>query len=173
MIRRRTSTGGTETSDSPATPLADSGSNATDDRAAIIETVNRYATALDSRDWALLDEVFTPDAVADFGAGPLTGREALRDLVRRMLGRSGPSQHTLTDHRIDLGTDSARCVCQVRALSTGIGQATGRSYELLGEYRDQLVRSPDGWRIARREMMIHREIGSRDVLNSTPPSAEE
>jgi ketosteroid isomerase-like protein len=135
-----------------------------DDRAAVIDTVNRYATALDSRDWALLDEVFTPDAVGDFGAGPLSGREALRDLVRRVVGGGGPSQHLLGNHRVEVDGDTARCVCQVRAFSAGSGAAGGGSYELLGEYRDQLVRTPDGWRIARRDMTIHHEIGSRDVL---------
>ena len=140
-----------------------------DERTAIIDTVNRYATALDSRDWALLDQVFTPDAVGDFGAGVLSGREALRKLVKRMLGGSGPSQHLLANHRVQIQGDRADCVCQVRAFSAGVGPAAGRSYELLGEYRDQLVRTPDGWRIARREMRIHHEIGSRDVL--TPAAA--
>jgi 3-phenylpropionate/cinnamic acid dioxygenase small subunit len=137
-----------------------------DDRTAVIDTVNRYAAALDSRDWALLDEVFTPDAVGDFGRGPLIGREALRDLLRRVLGGSGPSQHLLANHRVELGGDTARCVCQVRAFSAGAGQAAGRSYELFGEYRDQLVRTPEGWRIARREMTIRHEIGTRDVLGT-------
>jgi ketosteroid isomerase-like protein len=135
-----------------------------DDRTAIIDTVNRYAAALDSRDWALLDEVFTPDAVGDFGAGLLTGREALRDLVRRMLGGCGRSRHVLADHRVELAGDTARCVCRVHALSSGAGSAAGRRHELFGEYRDRLVRTPDGWRIARREMAIHREVGTREVL---------
>jgi 3-phenylpropionate/cinnamic acid dioxygenase small subunit len=135
-----------------------------DDRTAVIDTVTRYATALDSRDWALLDEVFTPDAVGDFGAGPLAGREALRGLVRRMLGGSGPSQHLLANHRVEVDGDTARCVCQVRAFSAGVGPAAGRSYELLGEYRDRLVRTPEGWRIARRELKVHHERGSREVL---------
>jgi 3-phenylpropionate/cinnamic acid dioxygenase small subunit len=137
-----------------------------DDRTAIIDTVTRYATALDTRDWALLDEVFTPDAVGDFGAGLLTGRAAVRGLVVRMLGGSGPSQHLLANHRVELDGDVARCVCQVRAFSAGAGPAAGRSYELFGEYRDELVRTPEGWRIARREMTVHHEIGTRDVLGS-------
>jgi ketosteroid isomerase-like protein len=137
-----------------------------DDRTAVIDTVNRYATALDARDWALLDEVFTPDAVGDFGAGLLQGREAVRELVRRTLGGSGPSQHLLANHCVELDGDAARCVCQVRALSAGAGRAAGRSYELIGEYRDRLVRTPDGWRIAHREMIIHHEIGSREVLRA-------
>jgi 3-phenylpropionate/cinnamic acid dioxygenase small subunit len=137
-----------------------------DDRTAVIDTVNRYATALDSRDWTLLDEVFTPDAVGDFGAGTLCGREALRELVRSTVGGGGPSQHLLANHRVELDGDAARCVCQVRAFQAGTGAASGRSYELFGEYRDRLVRTPDGWRIARREMTIHHEIGTRSVLGA-------
>ena len=137
-----------------------------DDRSAVIDTVNRYATALDTREWALLDEVFTPDAVGDFGRATLHGRDAVRGMIRRMLDGSGPSQHLLANHRVELEGDSARCVCQVRAFSAGAGQALGRSYEVLGEYRDRLVRRPEGWRIARREMRIHHEIGTRDVLGS-------
>ena len=38
-----------------------------EDRFAIIETLDRYGLALDAKDWALLDQVFTPDAVGDFG----------------------------------------------------------------------------------------------------------
>ena len=139
-----------------------------DDRAAVIDTVNRYATALDARDWALLDRVFTPDAVADYGGGPLRGREAVRELVQRMLEGSGPSQHLLANHRVELDGDAARCVCQVRAYSAGTGPAAGQSYELLGEYRDRLVRTAEGWRIARREMTVHHEIGTRDVLGARP-----
>jgi hypothetical protein len=48
-----------------------------------------------------------------------------------------------------------------------VGPADGRSYELLGEYRDRLVRTAEGWRIARRELTVHHEIGSRDVLRPT------
>jgi ketosteroid isomerase-like protein len=136
-----------------------------DDRAAVIDTVNRYATALDSRDWALLDEVFTPDAVGDYGRGELKGRDALRSMIRRMLDGSGPSQHLLGNHRVELDGDVARCTCQVRAFSAGRGAAAGRSYEILGEYRDRLVRTKGGWRISRREMTIHHEIGTRDVLD--------
>jgi hypothetical protein len=135
-----------------------------DDRTAVIDTVNRYATALDTRDWALLDEVFTPDVLGDYGAGVLKGRDALRGMVRHMLGGTGPSQHLLANHRVDLEGDSARCICLVRAFSAGAGSTAGQSYELIGEYRDELVRTPEGWMIARRQMAVHHEIGSRDIL---------
>ena len=134
-----------------------------DDRAAIIDTVNRYATALDSRDWPLLDRVFTPDAVGDFGGGAVEGREAIRSLVRRALGDAGPTQHLLGNHRLEIDSDSARCVCQVRAFHADPA-GSAEVYELLGEYRDRLVRTSDGWRIAHRELAVNHEIGSRALL---------
>jgi len=136
-----------------------------DDRWSIIDTVNRYATALDTRVWDLLDEVFAEDVVADYGGGrPLFGRDAVRGMIEGMLGASGPSQHLLGNHRVEIDGDEARCTCQVRAFSAGTGRTAGQSYEVLAEYRDRLVRTPEGWRIAHREMAIHHEIGKRDVL---------
>jgi ketosteroid isomerase-like protein len=137
-----------------------------DDRAAVIDTVTRYATALDARDFAMLEDVFTQDATCDFGAGAVEGRHAVRRMMEQMLGGGGPSQHLLGNLVVEVEGDRARCVSQVRAFSAGAGAAAGRIYELFGEYRDELVRTPEGWRIARREMKVRHEIGDREVLRS-------
>ena len=63
-----------------------------DDRFAVIETLDRYAVALDTRDWSRLE------------------------------------------------------------------------YECFGEYRDRLVRTPEGWRIRQRAMRITHETGTRAIL---------
>ena len=136
------------------------------DRDAVIETVTRYATALDARDFGLLGAVFTEDVVCEFDAGAVEGRSALLEMLRSMLGGSGPSQHLLGNHVVEVTGDTARCVSQVRAFSAGVGDASGRTYELFGEYRDELVRTRDGWRIARRRMHVRHEMGDRAVLSS-------
>jgi hypothetical protein len=56
------------------------------DRHAVIDVLNRYAEALDHRDWALLDDVFLPDVTADYGVGALTGREAIVRSITDLLG---------------------------------------------------------------------------------------
>lgn len=137
-----------------------------DDRSAVIETVIRYATALDARDFSLLEEVFTADVTCDFGAGPVGGRDAVRGMLEEMLGGGGTSQHLLGNHVVEIEGDEARCVTQVRAFSAGAGSAAGQTYELFGEYRDELVRGPEGWRIARRKMKVRHEQGAREVLRS-------
>ncbi len=79
------------------------------DRLDVIDVVNRYATALDSKDWDLLDEVFSPDVRADFGER-LEGVAAVKALVRSMLGGCGPTQHLLGNHRVEVDGDRARCI---------------------------------------------------------------
>ena len=37
------------------------------DRVEVIDVLNRHATACDTRDWTLFDEVFTSDAETNFG----------------------------------------------------------------------------------------------------------
>jgi len=134
------------------------------DRLAIVDLLSRYATALDHRDWALLDQFFTADAEGRYGGRSLVGCEAVQRMIRGMLDGCGPTQHLLGNFRIELAGDEARSVCSIRAFHAGIGAAAGQTYEVFGEYRDALVRMPEGWRVARRLMWVSQEIGSREVL---------
>ena len=133
------------------------------DRLAVIDVVNRYATALDSRDWDLLDRVFAPEVQAEFGR-TYASCEAVKELVRSMLGGCGPTQHLLANHRVEVQGDEARCVCSVRAFHAGRGPAAGETYELFGEYHDRLRRTEAGWRIVGRRMVVSHETGTRAVL---------
>jgi hypothetical protein len=137
-----------------------------DDRFAVIETLDRYAVALDTRDWALLDRVFAPDATADYGDYRCTGREQIRALVQRMLGGCGPTQHMLGVYRIALAGAEATSTCAIRAHHVGRGDQAQLQYECFGEYSDRLIRSPEGWRIRHRAMRITHETGTRAILRS-------
>ena len=135
-----------------------------EDRFAVIETVDRYAIALDTRDWALLDRVFTPDAVGDFGEFQCKDREAIRAMIRSMLGGCGPTQHMLGVYRIEITGNEATCTCSIRAHHVGRGAQSKLEYECFGEYRDRLVRTTGGWRVRHRTMRITHETGDRSIL---------
>jgi len=135
-----------------------------EDRFAIIETVDRYAWALDQRDWAALDQVFTPDASGDFGEFRCADREAIRTMIRSMLGGCGPTQHLLGVYRISISGNEATSVCAIRAHHIGRGAEASLEYECFGEYRDRLVRTSDGWRIRHRAMLLTHETGDRSIL---------
>ena len=135
------------------------------DRMAVTDVLNRYATACDTRNWALLDEVFTPDVEADYGgANVFHDRKAVVEMIRSMLGGCGPTQHLLGNYRITIDGDMAGSVCSVRAFHAGVGEAKGKTFEVWGEYRDRLVRTSSGWRIASRQMAVIWVEGSFDVL---------
>jgi len=134
------------------------------DHLQITRVIDRYAEALDTRRWALLAEVFAPELEFDFGEWTATSREEAITAIRTYLDDCGPTQHLLGNYRIDVDGDSARSRVYVRAFHVGIGAATGKTYEMGGEYRDELRRTPEGWRSHRREGVVFWELGSRDVL---------
>jgi ketosteroid isomerase-like protein len=139
------------------------------DRAEVLDVVNRYAEACDRRDWGLFDRVFTADATADYGGEfELAGREAIAGMVRSMLGGCGPTQHLLGNHTVEVEGDTARASCKVRAFHAGIGDHDGSTYEVLGEYHHDLVRTAAGWLTAHLRMDIAVELGTRDVLQPAP-----
>jgi len=135
-----------------------------DDQIAIRDTLARYSTALDTRDWALLGDVFTPDLVYD--AGEWTTR-TLAEYVARLrpyLDGCGPTQHLLGNARVELDGDVARSAVCVRAHHLGTRELAGASYDMFGEYRDVLVRTAHGWRSRHRTLRLTGERGTRDVL---------
>jgi hypothetical protein len=139
------------------------------DRHAVIDVLNHYAEALDNRDWGLLDEVFLPDATADYGAGQLMGRDAIVRSITDLLGGCGPSQHLLGNYQVAIDQDDARSVCRIRVFHQGAGARSSlEPFECFGEYRDQLRRSPRGWRIAHREMLTTIVRGDYGVLGPAP-----
>jgi len=139
-----------------------------EDRLAIVALLDRYAQALDTRRWELLDEVFDPEVVFDFGPDWQTrGRGEAVARIRASLNACGPTQHLQGNHRVEIDGDRARSRVYVRAFHAAADpgeRAAGRFYEMAGEYRDELRRGPEGWRSLRRVGRMRFEVGDREVL---------
>ena len=126
---------------------------AIEDKLAIQELLHRYATMVDERRWALMDEVFAADATLDYRstggeAGPY--RETLEWLDRAL--KPWPlNLHFITNICIELSGDTARSRCYFHA---PMGRAESETEQLVitnaGYYDDDLVRTEQGWRIAKR-----------------------
>ncbi len=144
-----------------------------EDRAAVIAVLDRYAEALDRRDWKLLEQVFADQVDFDFGAWRATSRAEVVEHMARFLGGCGPTQHLLGNYRVEfLGDgDRARSRVYVRAFHVGAGAAAGKTYEMGGEYRDELLRTQDGWRSVKRRVRVFFEQGTREVLRPAEPGA--
>jgi len=135
-----------------------------DDRFAIIAVLDRYAEVLDTRRWEGLADVFTEDVEMDFQSWRATGLAEVTRHVRSFLDGCGPSQHLLGNYRIELDGDRASSRCYVRVMHLGKGPHEGKTYEMWGEYRDELVRAPAGWRSRRRVAIPRLEQGDRTLL---------
>jgi hypothetical protein len=71
------------------------------DRAAITDVTIRYCWALDTKDWAVLDSVFTEDANGDL-LEDVVGRVAIKKRVETALSRMDETQHLISNHHNDL-----------------------------------------------------------------------
>ncbi|MBV7702917.1 nuclear transport factor 2 family protein [Nocardia nova] len=102
---------------------------------AIADVVNRYAYALDDRDWRRLDEVFAPDVVVRYGspdAPAIEGRVATVAMIRSFLDHCGPSQHLLGNMIVDIDGDTASTTCKARVFHMGAGPHPDKTYECAG-----------------------------------------
>jgi hypothetical protein len=116
------------------------------DELEIAALLNRYARAVDTKDWALYRSVFTVDAHIDYSsAGAAAGsRDEVADWLSQGFAAIPMSMHYITNIESDITGDTAR----VRAMFYNPMQLPGMS-ELSycgGYYHHELVRTPDGWR---------------------------
>ena len=115
-----------------------------------------YATGIDRRDWALFRSCFTPDCEADYGdIGAWHGVDEITEWMARSHEACGHTMHRITNIVVDVtGAHHAEARCYVDALVMGPDDHGGA--RACGFYDDHLVRTDDGWRIARRRYtMVH------------------
>lgn len=135
------------------------------DRTQIIDLLSRYATCLDNRDWAGLDDVFHPDARGHYGSLN-EGRSAIVTSIRSFLGGCGPSQHLLGNYDIHVAGDHATSSTQARVIHLGSGDRERLNpYEAIGTYHDEHIRTLEGWRIISRHFDVRISTGDIGVLH--------
>jgi 3-phenylpropionate/cinnamic acid dioxygenase small subunit len=120
-----------------------------EDRQDISDLLVRYATGIDRRDWPLFRTVFTDDCELDYGEiGSWKGVDAVADFMEKVHAPAGHTLHRLTNQVIAVDGDAAVARTYVDALIM-VGD-DGAGVNGIGFYDDEIVRAPDGWRIARR-----------------------
>ena len=128
------------------------------DRQELVDLVCAYARAMDLQRPEDLVGLFTEDGVLDYGPGfgRIAGHEAMRKRFKSGNAIFETSRHYLTNIQVEFeGADRARGVTYVYAWHRfGGGKPDGHVY---GEYRDVFVRTPQGWRIAERRLLVAAE----------------
>jgi ketosteroid isomerase-like protein len=118
------------------------------DRVAIQDVLLRYAQGVDRRDLAQVASCFTPDAAYAGALGTGSIGDALAQLAA-VLPKYVRTLHFLGNHSITIAGDTARS--ETYALAHHL-LPDGRQRVVAIRYLDDLVRGPDGWQIARRNV---------------------
>lgn len=121
------------------------------DRQEIIDLLVRYTTAVDTKNWALLAQCLTPDAVADYGEdfGCYEGYPAI-ETVLKSFHALDVSQHMLSNFVVEIDGDSAKTICYVHAQHYMAGAEGGEFFTVGGTCEDEVIRTDNGWRIKKR-----------------------
>jgi uncharacterized protein (TIGR02118 family) len=123
------------------------------DKDAIVDLVHRYSHCVDHKLHDELALLFTEDCLVDYGPGlapPTRGRSALRALFGGdgFLATSHHNANVLVSFESD---DRARVLTSVYAWHRS---AKGATPQIWGCYHDLAVRTPDGWRLAERQLRV-------------------
>ena len=120
------------------------------DRMEIQNLMVDYCYAIDTKSWDALDKIFTPDAIIDYTEmAPFRGNLAE---VKRFLDASmsmiSASQHIISTSQIKIEGDRAygKTVCT----NPMVLKADGHLFTVGLWYRDEFVRTAEGWRISSR-----------------------
>lgn len=139
------------------------------DREDIIQLINLYGLAVDTRNWALFDDIFTQDIEADFGPGVhWTALDRFKADFAAFHAPFDATQHVMTNHLVRVSGD------QAAALTYGAWRLVRRAagdnplWDGTGWYDDALTRTGAGWRITRRRCRVVWFTGNPRVKDTLP-----
>jgi hypothetical protein len=147
------------------------------DKDEIIDLVHRYSFLVDHRLHDELMELFTEDCVVDYGPGigpPVHGRNAFR----AMFGSGAPPTDTrpgfvVTSHHnanvLVTFDDDDRASVRTSVYAWHLTTA-GVTPRIWGYYHDVAVRTPEGWRLAQRQLRVAGDEGWS--IEWHPPAAD-
>ncbi|KAH6612715.1 hypothetical protein C7974DRAFT_323040 [Boeremia exigua] len=144
---------------------------------AVRNVISRYCEALDTKDFTLLESVFTQDVSAEYPFNSdLQGVKAVATAIRARLGPVR-THHSLTTQRIvfeDTGK-VAHAVTYFQGAHFGQGPHEGKLLCAYGRYIDDLVLRQGGdegvpgasglWRIERRKVAFTQRIGDERIMS--------
>ncbi|KAL4928625.1 nuclear transport factor 2 family protein [Aspergillus undulatus] len=134
----------------------------------IRKTLSLYPFAIDGKNFAALDRIFTEDAVANYSAplGVLSPLSSIQETLGQSL-KCVTTQHSLGTQLIDvIGPWHARSVTYYTAAHFGRGELSDQVATAHGQYQDSWERQVDGtWRVVYRNLVYMSEvIGNQAVF---------
>lgn len=141
------------------------------DREQIRELRQRFGVALDTRDWPAFEALFTPDATGDFRSfGVVSDATPLPELIamfRASFARPVEelqTQQVITHVLIRVTGETATSSSYLEGHHRILGHPEGEEVTLRARYDDDLVRTVNGWRIARTTLHAISVSGNAAIL---------
>ena len=129
------------------------------DRQDIADVLLRYSTGIDRRDWVLFRSCWTADVVADYTEiARWESADAITEFMETAHVDMGHTMHRLSNLAIAIDGNTATARSYVDAILMMPDGKTGLNPT--GFYDDDLIRTSEGWRIARRTftMVLQRTL---------------
>ncbi len=134
------------------------------------ETVYRYATGVDRRDWALYRSLFTDTVAVDFSSfDPQLAPRVVRTddwvagIVPLFTGLAA-TRHTMTNPRAVVDGDEATITMDVRAHHVHDPDDPASWYTVRGHYDDALVRVDSRWLLSGVRLTVTWSAGDPDIM---------
>lgn len=124
------------------------------DRQDIEETLYRYASAIDVKDYDTLRTVFVDDVVAQYAGAPeIHGADTLVKWIEEMSVDQGFQHHLINVFHVDIDGDEARTFTYHTSHQIAPSEPD-KVLLIVGRYRDVLRRVSGAWKIAEKRMEV-------------------
>ena len=138
------------------------------DRVQIQDLLTRYALAIDTKDWALLDTCFLPDSTVDYTStgGQKGTYPEIRKWLAEALAPFAVTMHCIGNTAVELDGDRAHARTYLWN-PMGYRKPDGdiHWFTVSAHYVDEIARTSHGWRIQRRV------IENSAIIGGLPGSA--
>ena len=145
-------------------------------RHALIDSFNRYAEGLDSKQWDMVRRCFSDRVRLEYG--PLSEEQASADgnwaaddwiaALQSVINGFDITRHTITNHRFDFREGRVNCRAYLSADHVIFPQeglpGPENIWTFVGEYSNHYERSAEGdWTICRSALVTHWTSGNADL----------
>jgi hypothetical protein len=140
------------------------------DKLAVAETVYRYATAVDRRDWALYRSLFADTVAIDFASfSPdqtprvMSADNWVAGVMPQFTGLAA-TQHSMTNPLATVDGDAATITMYVRAHHVYDADDPTSFFTVGGYYDDTLIRADGGWLLTGVRLTVTWRAGDPSIM---------
>jgi 3-phenylpropionate/cinnamic acid dioxygenase small subunit len=124
----------------------------------VSQTLYRYASTVDKKDWTALRTLFTDDATARFGDyPPLAGADAIVKFIADASDKRSWLHHLISVYHVEVDGDEASALTYHTSHQIDAADPTTVGV-IVARYHDRLQLVDGAWKIADKRM----EIGARE-----------